>query len=51
MIRSADRTRILSEMLAAKQVDVRRVGLAMLAFFVVQGAWIAWIFSHRGPLP
>jgi polysaccharide chain length determinant protein (PEP-CTERM system associated) len=38
-----------SDTVAASQVDLRRVGLAMLAFFLVQGAWIAWVFSHRGP--
>ena len=38
-----------SDTLAASGVDLRRIGLAMLAFFVVQGAWIAWVFVHRGP--
>ena len=37
--------------MAARSVDLRRVGLAMLAFFVVQAAWIAWVFAHRGPQP
>ena len=39
-----------ADTLAASQVDLRRIGLAMLAFFIVQGAWIAWVFAHRGAL-
>jgi polysaccharide chain length determinant protein (PEP-CTERM system associated) len=38
-----------TDTLAASHVDLRRIGLAMLAFFVVQVAWIAWVFAHRGP--
>jgi polysaccharide chain length determinant protein (PEP-CTERM system associated) len=37
-----------ADTLAASHVDLRRIGLAMLAFFIVQGAWIAWVFMHRG---
>jgi polysaccharide chain length determinant protein (PEP-CTERM system associated) len=39
-----------ADTLAAGQVDLRRIGLAMLAFFVVQAAWIGWAFLHRAAL-
>jgi polysaccharide chain length determinant protein (PEP-CTERM system associated) len=38
-----------AETMAARGADLRRIGLAMAAFFIVQAVWLAWVLMHRNP--
>jgi polysaccharide chain length determinant protein (PEP-CTERM system associated) len=38
-----------AETVAARGADLRRIGIAMAAFFIVQAAWFAWVLLHRNP--